>query len=204
LLGDKLFLHGRQIFVSTDRGERWDTLKNRPASLRRVVRILDEKYLIADGYDQTVYISRDTANSWQDITSNLRGVRFQFVTSAAINKEYLFVGLDSSGVWRRPLREILDVRKEPVRPPESTANVEVHPNPISTGATIRFSLGAGGPVRIAVFDAFGRQIRTLTEEYYPSGFHQIRYDASHLTPGMYLCVLEGKGFRKANKMLVVR
>jgi hypothetical protein len=44
-----------------------------------------------------------------------------------------------------------------------------HPNPFNPLTTIEFSVGRDGPARLEVYDASGRQVRTLLQEYLVAG-----------------------------------
>lgn len=63
--------------------------------------------------------------------------------------------------------------------------VSVHPNPTAGPATVRFALVAPSDVRLDVFDALGRHLRTAKEGPRPAGFHATLLDLSGLPPGVY-------------------
>ena len=48
-------------------------------------------------------------------------------------------------------------------------------NPLRPPSTIRFGLAAGGPVRLAVYDASGRLVRRLADDTYPAGRHAVSW-----------------------------
>jgi FlgD Ig-like domain len=58
----------------------------------------------------------------------------------------------------------------------SLALEPVAPNPISDRAAIGFSMPAGGVVRLRIYDAGGRSIRTLSDHYYPAGRFSLEWD----------------------------
>lgn len=52
----------------------------------------------------------------------------------------------------------------------------IYPNPFNPMATVRYSLAARGPVRIAVFDVAGRLVRTLVDGVQDAGWHSLAWD----------------------------
>jgi hypothetical protein len=53
-----------------------------------------------------------------------------------------------------------------------------YPNPFNPVTTIPFSLEKDGPVEMAVYDAAGRRIRTLTAKHYSAGHHEIVWNGA--------------------------
>ncbi|HYE57793.1 MAG TPA: S8 family serine peptidase, partial [Rhodothermales bacterium] len=67
------------------------------------------------------------------------------------------------------------------------------PNPARTGATLRFSLPEATRVRLAVYDAMGREVARLADGEQAAGTHTFTLDASTLAAGTYVSRLEAGG-----------
>ena len=84
-----------------------------------------------------------------------------------------------------------------------------YPNPFSQGTSIRFRLDAEQPVRLGVYSADGRLVRTLVEGTYPAGDHLAiwdrRDDRGRTSPaGVYFYRLRlGVGGETARRLVVV-
>ncbi len=78
------------------------------------------------------------------------------------------------------------------------------PNPFNPGTLIRFTLPKSGFVRMRVTDVLGRQAAVLASGHYAAGPHSVRWDASGLSAGVYLCVLEFGDEVRARRMLLVK
>lgn len=63
---------------------------------------------------------------------------------------------------------------------------KVNPNPFTRQSTITFDLVQSNNVAITLYNIHGETIRTITQDYYRAGIHQVRIDASGLTPGTYI------------------
>lgn len=51
------------------------------------------------------------------------------------------------------------------------------PNPVASGALLKFELARGGPTELAVFDVGGRRVRTLVDGQLGPGLHEAEWDA---------------------------
>ncbi len=61
--------------------------------------------------------------------------------------------------------------------PEAPARLLAnHPNPFRAATTITYALSRTAPVELAVYDAQGRRVRTLTTGMRPAGEHALRWD----------------------------
>jgi hypothetical protein len=98
------------------------------------------------------------------------------------------------------------------RDPKLPARFVLHqnqPNPFGAGTSIRFDLPTGGVVRLEVFDSQGRRVETLANQYYPPGYHAIRWNTSsdagsRFGPGVYFCRIQAGPFRDQRKMVLLK
>ncbi|MEM6326311.1 MAG: T9SS type A sorting domain-containing protein [Bacteroidota bacterium] len=68
------------------------------------------------------------------------------------------------------------------------------PNPFSTTTSLQLSLDATTALRVAVFDALGREVMKLHEGTLQAGTYNLRLDGSNLPPGLYLVrATDGRG-----------
>ncbi|MDX2248162.1 MAG: FG-GAP-like repeat-containing protein [Bacteroidia bacterium] len=75
---------------------------------------------------------------------------------------------------------------------------DVYPNPSSGPVTIPFTLPSGQPeyeVKVAVYNSFGQEIKTLNEAFFTEGFHEITWDGrdangNKVAKGVYIYHLQ--------------
>ena len=79
-----------------------------------------------------------------------------------------------------------------------------YPNPFNPNTTIRFSLPEAGNVKLKLFNILGQEIKTLINEFKESGVHTINFDASELSSGMYIYIIEAGTFVQTRKMTLVK
>jgi hypothetical protein len=84
------------------------------------------------------------------------------------------------------------------------------PNPFNPSTSIHFVVPAGGaPVRLAVYDARGRLVRRLLDDFLAEGEQSVRWDGRDgqgqaAASGVYQARLEASGRSRVVKMLLLR
>ncbi|MFZ4620353.1 MAG: T9SS type A sorting domain-containing protein [Bacteroidota bacterium] len=71
------------------------------------------------------------------------------------------------------------------------ALIQNYPNPFNPATTIGFILQASGLTSLTIYDAIGREVATLANEYLEAGVvHQRMFDASQRSAGFYIARLQ--------------
>jgi subtilisin-like proprotein convertase family protein len=83
-----------------------------------------------------------------------------------------------------------------------------NPNPFSPRTEIRFNLARAGHATLRVFDAAGREVRTLVDGALPAGPHAVAWDgtdgAHRVASGVYFYRLTSEGESAIRRMQLVR
>jgi Secretion system C-terminal sorting domain len=79
-----------------------------------------------------------------------------------------------------------------------------YPNPFNPATTIAYNLKTAENVTLAVYNVTGQLIMTLTEGYKQAGTHNLVFDASALSSGVYYYELRAGQFKQVRKMLLVK
>lgn len=86
-------------------------------------------------------------------------------------------------------------------PAESSALLDVYPNPFATTATLRFVLERTDHVSVVLYDALGRHVRTIVDTEHAHGEHRIDIDASGIAAGLYFVQFQAGSDRKMLKVV---
>jgi hypothetical protein len=78
-----------------------------------------------------------------------------------------------------------------------------YPNPFNPSTRIRFYT-SGDYITIKVYNILGREVATLAEGSFPSGDHELTFDAGNLQSGMYFCRITSGNARQVIRMLLVK
>jgi hypothetical protein len=79
-----------------------------------------------------------------------------------------------------------------------------YPNPFNPTTKISWQSSVGSWQTLKVYDVLGNEIATLVDEYKPSGFYEITFDASQLSSGVYFYQLQSRNFLHTKKMILMK
>ena len=79
-----------------------------------------------------------------------------------------------------------------------------YPNPFNPSTIISYHLPAQDLVTLRVYDMLGRQVAMLVNEMQAAGSHQVTFDASYLTSGVYLYKLTAGSETKTGRMTLIK
>ncbi|HZL84940.1 MAG TPA: NF038122 family metalloprotease [Candidatus Krumholzibacteria bacterium] len=141
-------------------------------------------------------VHQTTGTSWSDLES-ASGSRFYAMTS-----------IDDAG------------NESPAAIPSSTTGTEIQlpavvqllpnvPNPFNPSTTLRFALPARGPVRLEIFSAAGRAVRTWTWKDLEPGSHSVLWDGrddrgTRLASGTYIMRLQAGAIQRTRRVILLK
>jgi hypothetical protein len=78
------------------------------------------------------------------------------------------------------------------------------PNPFNPVTAISYQLPLSSQVRLQVFDVSGRLVTTLVNGLQEAGYHQVTFDGSELSSGLYFIRMQAGSFNAVKKMMLVK
>ena len=93
--------------------------------------------------------------------------------------------------------------------PSEFALEQNYPNPFNPSTSIRFSLPVDAQVTIGVYNLVGEKVAEVASDNFAAGSHQVTFNASTLTSGIYFYQLDatgidGKTFSSVKKMTLMK
>lgn len=79
-----------------------------------------------------------------------------------------------------------------------------YPNPFNPTTTISYAIPQDGMVTLKIYDALGREVKTLVNEFKQTGRYTTEFDASTLSSGVYIYKLASDKYSSVKKMLLVK
>lgn len=80
-----------------------------------------------------------------------------------------------------------------------------YPNPFNPTTNINFSLPKSSNVTLKVYDALGKEVATLVDEFRTAGNYTSEFNAtSNLTSGIYFYTLTSENFTSTKKLMLVK
>jgi len=103
-----------------------------------------------------------------------------------------------------PLGDVETSSDEEEHLPAAFALDQNYPNPFNPVTLIRYHLPEDADVRLDIYTVLGKRVATLVESRRQAGSHEISFDATHLSSGVYIYRLEAGEFTRTRKMMLVK
>ncbi|MBT8378969.1 MAG: T9SS type A sorting domain-containing protein, partial [Ignavibacteria bacterium] len=109
-------------------------------------------------------------------------------------------------VWVAPLTDSTTITHSEIDKniPSYYVLFQNYPNPFNPSTTISYQLPKAGFVTLNVFDVLGNEIQTLTNNFMQAGVHEVIFDASDFSSGMYFYRIKANEFEQMNKMILIK
>lgn len=79
-----------------------------------------------------------------------------------------------------------------------------YPNPFNPTTAISYHIPAGGNVSVKIYDAMGRMVKELVNEYQTAGVHTVVYNAEGLSSGIYYYTVKSGSFTATKKLVFMK
>ncbi len=99
---------------------------------------------------------------------------------------------------------ISDINKIGANAPNKYDLFQNYPNPFNPITNIKFQIPQTKFLSLKVYDALGKEVRTLIEQELKPGFYETKFDAAGLASGIYFYKLVTDKFTDVKKMIVVK
>jgi len=147
-----------------------------------------------------VYTSTDNGSTWTSMGMGGLGVSSLMVSK---NSDNVFVGTKEGKVFVKMSESVTAVEGEEDMPRTFELN-QNYPNPFNPSTTIKFAVPEAGSYSLRVYDILGQEVATLINGQLNAGTHNVTFDASRITSGMYIYKLTGDNVNLTKKMLLVK
>ncbi len=78
------------------------------------------------------------------------------------------------------------------------------PNPFNPVTTIGYKLSYRSDVKIILYDALGRKVKTVVNDVRHAGYHSVELDMSAFASGVYYYSIQTADFARVRKMLLIK
>jgi probable HAF family extracellular repeat protein len=98
-----------------------------------------------------------------------------------------------------------------VNVPEEFTLLQNYPNPFNPSTKIKYTIPnvslsgvEGSRVKLRVYDVLGNEVATLVNESKPAGTHEVEFNASNLSSGVYFYKIQAGNYFETKKMLLIK
>ena len=197
------------LLRSFDRGENWEvcsTLSFYPLNwANSITRLIDYSDVIIAGFGSpySTFISYDSGYNWEAFAE---GLNYQTTFDQMIcnpDEGGIIWAATSDGVKKMEWNDVAVNIKEN----NSVYDFKLHspyPNPFNPSTVISFELRDASFVSLIVYDIQGREVQLLVDGHRPMGYHEVIFDGTDLSSGMYFVRLQAGDFTQTRKMLLIK
>lgn len=161
------------------------------------------------GNSKGVFFSNNNASGFSDVSTGLDADPNRSVQGFTVSSSYIFAGTFINGVWKRPLSDFgisaLSTKYDAAIDGEKgEIKASVIPNPVVNEGILSYHVSQASPVIINLFDAAGRNIKTLVNAKQDAGNYKLKITGNNLAGGNYFAVVVIGNIYTTIKFTVVR
>ena len=150
------------------------------------------------------YVFVDQQQSWEDLSGFNTPDQVYWTVDYVPELSTARFGTYGRGIWDFDMSSDSTSVEEPFVVADAFRLYQNYPNPFNPVTTIRFDLPENADVRLAIYDVLGREVAELVSGQLVSGTHEIEWDASGVSSGIYLCQLTTNNSLFTNKMILIK
>ena len=146
-----------------------------------------------------IFHSANNGSNWVEVSSGLTNT---YINVLAVSGMNLFAGTWGSGVWKRPISEMVSVHIISSDLPTEFGLGQNYPNPFNPSTIIGFSVPTGSFISLKVYDLLGKEVSILVSKFLTPGMYEINFEAGNLASGVYFYQLNTGEFVQTKKLLL--
>lgn len=165
-------------------------------------------------YDYSIQLSLDEL-SWQEVVSNASSTNEEWTVQEFEMTQARFVRIvfnsqnqnEWAGLWEGEVWGDNPTNQEENNEETFPSDFVLHqnyPNPFNPSTTISFEIPVSAKATLKIYNSLGQEVALLIDEFLSSGRHDIKFNASDLTSGIYFYTLVAGEFVKTKKMILLK
>lgn len=116
----------------------------------------------------------------------------------------IFINIPIPGKIVELANPSINIKKISTEIPENFTLEQNYPNPFNQSTIINYSIPKSGFVQLILYDALGREISKIINEYQDIGSYQLNFEAGYLTSGIYYYKLILDNYSEVKKLVIVK
>ncbi|MEO8665811.1 MAG: T9SS type A sorting domain-containing protein, partial [Ignavibacteria bacterium] len=157
------------------------------------------------GNCEGMFISKNQGLNWSEVNTGFPSCPNPIINATCTNNRFIFAAAENEGIWRRPLSDfgITTIIRDPAG--WSGYNLSQNfPNPFNPVTKINFTIRTKGIVVLKIYDVTGKEVAVLLNEEMGAGSHDVDFDGSSFSSGIYIYKIISEDFTKTKSMLLIK
>jgi photosystem II stability/assembly factor-like uncharacterized protein len=194
----------KHVYKTTNSGQNWFSITSNLPNIAHNSIVIRETAprIIFVGTDLGMYSSTNDGVSWASFNTGLPNVEINDLKYKE-GPALLLAATYGRGCYTFDLSTLSSVGSSSLAA-EDFALHQNYPNPFNPSTVITYSLKKQSDVSLKVYDALGRETRTLVNKTQGAGTYTLRFEASELPAGVYYYKLIAGDYSDVKKMLLIK
>lgn len=189
------------VFLSSDNGTNWSAFDIGSEHVAINTFAVSGTNIFVGTNGRGIFLSTNNGASWRPVSTG--SVWNYEITALAVADTYVYAGIMGTGVWKRPISEMITgAEEEHSVLPHGFWLEQNYPNPFNPSTTIKFQIPKSSFITLKVFDLLGREVVTLVNEEMTPGSYNRRFDGSGLASGVYQYRLQAGSYTQTRKLIL--
>jgi hypothetical protein len=99
---------------------------------------------------------------------------------------------------------VVGVKKNGENSPEGFILYQNYPNPFNSMTNVKWHMLNGGNVKVIIYDLLGKYVATILNRRLQPGIHEVKFDGTNLSSGVYYYKIETVNFSDIKTMILVK
>jgi len=157
------------------------------------------------GTDIGVFVSTDGGGNWQDFNAGLPdAVQGMDLNITTVNN-VIRVMTHGNGAYETKLLSQIPVNIGTLQSIITDFKLEQnYPNPFNPSTVISYSSPKQSMVTLKVYNLLGQLVTTLVDQPQSAGNHEFKFNAGHLSSGVYFYSIKAGEFFQTKKMMLLK
>lgn len=148
-------------------------------------------------------------NDGQDWSWRLKNVDLSAYADQSIKLAWRYLGNDGDLVGLDGVKVVstsgtTDIDYETKTIPTEFNLSQNYPNPFNPSTAINYQIPQEGLVKLIIYDALGREVKTLVNEFKTKGVYEEIFNANNFASGIYIYQLKVNEFVQTRKMMLLK
>lgn len=192
-----------KFFRSSDFGYSWIMTDSLSDSINTIDYDPDNNNIFFAGTKNGLYKSTDAGDNFYLFNNSFSPSRNVIALCKKRNSNFIY-SITEEAVYKCWTSYIIGIVNNSSISPDDFALYQNSPNPFNPVTKIKYNISKSSLVTLIIFDDLGREIKTLVNEFKDSGIHEIEWDASSLSSGIYFYRLRAGNFTETKKMMLLK
>ena len=153
------------------------------------------------GGPNTVYKTTNSGTNWFQLQMPMTD---DFTAFSFPSNDTGYVSTVSGYVHKTITGGVSFININPGIVPENYSLMQNFPNPFNPVTNIQFQVASSKFIKLVVYDLFGREVKTLVNEYKQAGTYQVNFNAEGLSSGIYFYKMTAGDFSETKKLVLIK